>query len=123
MTNREFYEEIIKSGVSETLVEFAENAIAKLDEKNKKRSSKPTKIQLENAPLKAMIVDYLTENSGRFTENELGVVLETTHNKAGALARQLEKEGVISATKIKIPKVGERKVYFIGEETEEEKEV
>lgn len=121
MTNREFYEEIIKSGVSETLVEFAENAIAKLDEKNKKRSSKPTKIQLENAPLKAMIVDYLTENSGRFTENELGVVLETTHNKAGALARQLEKEGVISATKIKIPKVGERKVYFIGEETEEEK--
>lgn len=123
MTNREFYEEIIKSGVSETLVKFAENAIAKLDEKNKKRSSKPTKIQLENAPLKAMIVDYLTENSGRFTENELGVVLETTHNKAGALARQLEKEGVISATKIKIPKVGERKVYFIGEETEEEKEV
>ena len=123
MTNREFYEEVIKSGVSETLVEFAENAIAKLDEKNKKRSSKPTKIQLENAPLKAMIVDYLTENSGRFTENELGVVLEITHNKAGALARQLEKEGVISATKIKIPKVGERKVYFIGEETEEEKEV
>lgn len=123
MTNREFYEEIIKSGVSETLVKFAENAIAKLDKKNKKRSSKPTKIQLENAPLKAMIVDYLTENSGRFTENELGVVLETTHNKAGALARQLEKEGVISATKIKIPKVGERKVYFIEEETEEEKEV
>lgn len=123
MTNREFYEEIIKSGVSETLVKFAENAIAKLDEKNKKRSSKPTKIQLENAPLKTMIVDYLTENSGRFTENELGVVLETTHNKAGALARQLEKEGVISATKIKIPKVGERKVYFIEEETEEEKEV
>ena len=115
MTKREFYTAI---STAETLPEeiktFALSEIAKIDDRNAKRVNKPSKTALANIPLKEAIFKYLSENDGKYTEAELGTVIEATHNKAGALVRQLVKEGKVSVEEIKVPKVGKRKAYFIA---------
>lgn len=113
MTNREFYTAISEGKLTDEIKEFAIAAIKKLDDRNATRSNKPTKAQLENAPIKEALLKYLTENEGKHTEGDLGTALGVTHNKAGALARQLVAEGKIASAEVKLPKVGKRKAYFI----------
>ena len=116
MTNREFYTAISEGKLTDEIKEFAVAAIEKLDNRNANRSAKPTKAQLENAPIKQALLDYLTANAGQFTEGDLGAALGVTHNKAGALARQLVAEGKVTSAEVKFPKVGTRKVYSIVSE-------
>jgi hypothetical protein len=114
MTNREFYTAITNGIINDEVKEFANSAIAKLDARNANRSAKPTKTQQENAPIKQALLDHLTATNGAFTEGELGEALGITHNKAGALARQLVAEGLAKVGEVKIPKVGKRKVYSLA---------
>ena len=66
MTKREFLNEVIAviDGTSEVnvleLKEFAKAEIVKLDERNANRSSKPTKTQIENEPIKEKILEVLS---------------------------------------------------------------
>ena len=114
MTNREFYTAIVEGKLTDDVKEFASSAIVKLDNRNANRSAKPSKTQQENAPIKQALLDHLVATNCAFTEAELGVALNITHNKAGALARQLVAEGLVKADEVKIPKVGKRKVYSIA---------
>lgn len=114
MTNRDFYTAIINGTLTDEVKEFATSAIAKLDARNANRSAKPSKTQVENAPIKQALLDHLTATNGAFTEGELGEALNITHNKAGALARQLVAEGLATSAEVKFPKVGKRKVYSIA---------
>lgn len=113
MTNREFYTAISEGKLTDEIKEFAVASLEKLDARNATRNSKPSKTQLENAPIKEALLKYLTENDGQFTEGDLGTALDITHNKAGALARQLVAEGKVASAEVKIAKVGKRKVYSI----------
>lgn len=125
MTNREFLNAVINANVSEEIKEYAKAAIEKLDTRNASRNSKPSKVQLENAPIKEALLNHLRGTSEKLTEMDLGLVLNVTHNKAGSLARQLVAEGLVLMEEVKIPKVGKRKVYFaapVEEETMEENE-
>jgi hypothetical protein len=114
MTNREFYTAIVEGKLTAEVQEFANSAIVKLDNRNANRSAKPSKTQQENAPIKQALHEYIVTNGGAYTEGELGEALGITHNKAGALARQLVAEGLLKADEVKIPKVGKRKVYSIA---------
>ena len=116
MTTREFYTIVAASDLADDVKAFATASIEKLDNRNANRSSKPTKVQLENAPIKQALLEYLTTNAGQFTEGDLGTALGVTHNKAGALARQLVAEGKVTSAEVKIAKVGKRKVYSIIKE-------
>ena len=129
MTNREFYtkvmdvmsqcadfEKLATDPVRDEIFAHAEAEIEKLNNRNANRSAKPTKIQLENAPIKQALLEYLTTNGGQYTEGDLGTALGITHNKAGALARQLVAEGKVTSAEAKFPKVGKRKVYSIVKE-------
>ena len=118
MTNREFYTAIANGTINDEIVAFANASIEKLDARNATRNSKPSKVQMENAPIKQALVEYLTTHNGAFTEGDLGVALGVTHNKAGALARQLVAEGIAQVAEIKIPKVGKRKAYSIVVESD-----
>ncbi len=120
MTNREFYTAISTGTINDEIKAFAVEAIEKLDARNANRSSKPSKTQLENAPIKEALLTYLMNNEGQFTEGQLGEALEITHNKAGALARQLVAEGKVVSAEVKFPKVGTRKVYSLAESVDEE---
>ena len=113
MTNREFYTIIANSNLADDVKAFATTSLEKLDARNANRSAKPSKTQLENAPIKEALLSYLSTNDGQFTETQLGEALSITHNKAGSLARQLVAEGKVASAEIKLPKVGKRKVYSI----------
>ena len=126
MTQREFYAQVIAiEGISDELKTYAEGRIEALDKANANRSSKPTKKQVENEPIKAKILEYLAEH-----ENVVGADLAAAigENKSTviSLCTVLEKEGKLSKAEVKIPKVGKRMAYsLVGDEapTEEAVEV
>lgn len=119
MTSRDFFTAIASNeAVATEYREYAENALAKLDAKNAKRSSKPTKAQLANEPIKAAILAYLTEKGTAITAPDIAVALSTeetpvTHNKVTALCRQLVTDKVVEQTEVKIPKKGTLKAYSV----------
>ena len=107
---------IANSTLPEDTRDWAKAQLALIEKRKARRAEKPSKTAEANAPIKATILDYLTENKGnKYTEAELGAVIEATHNKAGSLVRQLVAEGKVSVEEIKIPKVGKRKAYFVAE--------
>lgn len=60
MTNREFFEAIINGTITEEVITHAHESIAKLDARNAKRSSTPSKKAIENAPIIEAIKGVLT---------------------------------------------------------------
>lgn len=114
MTNRDHLNAIVNGIITADTQEWAKAQLQKMDSRNAKRAATPSKTALANAPLKEAILAYLTDNDGKFTEVELGTAVDTTHNKAGSLVRQLVAEGKVNVEEVKIPKVGKRKAYFVA---------
>ena len=123
MTKREFLNEVIAviDGTSEVdvleLKEFAKAEIVKLDERNASRSSKPTKAQIENEPIKEKILEVLSTGE-RMVASAIAEKVEISTQKASALCRQLVESGKLSVEEVKIPKKGKQKAYRILEVTE-----
>lgn len=113
MTTREFYTAIQNANVDDALKEFAATAIQKMDEKNKKRSSKPTKAQIENAPIKAAINEML--GSEPLTATQVAEKLDISVQKASNLLRNLATDGVAAAQEVRIKGKGKVKGYTLAE--------
>ena len=113
LTTRDHLTAISNGNITEETKAWAAAQIEKLNARNAKRAEKPSKTAVANAPLKEALLKYLTENDGKFTAMELAPVIEGTHNKASALARQLVTEGKVKSEEVKIPKVGKRIAYFV----------
>ena len=112
MTNREFFNAIIKASVSDELTKHATAELAKLDARNAKRSSKPSKTQLENEPIKARLLEILAVKP--MTASEIHEVdASLSSNKISTLCGQLAKEGKVAIQEIKVPKVGKRNQYSL----------
>ena len=119
-TARQHLEAISKGNITEATQKWAIAQIEAIDRKNAKRKEKPSKVAEANAPIKEKIFDHLnTHRDSVFTEASLGLAVGETHNKTGALVRQLVTEGRVFQTEVKIPKVGKRKGYFIPKDNEE----
>ncbi len=115
MTNREFLTVVANAEVSAEVREFALESLAKMDARNAKRSSKPSKVALANAPLKEAILAYLTEK-GSAVASAVGADLQMTTQKASALMRQMVEDGVLTVADVKIPKKGVQKSYSVKAE-------
>lgn len=113
MTKREFYEAVRASEVSEEIAEFAKSELTKLDERNAKRSSKPTAKQIENEAIKAKIIEFVT-GCGGAVASEIGTKFEISTQKASALCRQLVTEGKFEVAEVKIAKKGKQKRYTLA---------
>lgn len=112
MTNREFFSAIIKANVNDELTKHATAELEKLDARNAKRSSKPSKTQLENEPIKARLLEILAVKP--MTANEIhNIDPNLSSNKISTLCGQLAKEGKVSIQEIKVPKVGKRNQYSL----------
>ena len=112
MTNREFFNAIISANVSDELTAHATAELAKLDARNAKRSSKPSKTQLENEPIKAHLLEILAVKPMTASEiHEVDADLST--QKISSLCRQLVEVGKLTVTEIKVPKKGKQKQYTI----------
>ena len=110
MTQREFFKAVAENeNVNSELREYAENAIAKLDEKNAKRSSIPSKTQRKNAIIKKQILEFMRTQTERVTSAAVAEKFtadgaEVSTNRAAALLRQLATEGELTVEDIKNPK-------------------
>ena len=124
MTKREFLNDVIAviDGTSEVnvleLKEFAKAEIVKLDERNANRSSKPTKTQIENEPIKEKILEVLSTGE-RMVASAIAERLEISTQKASALCRQLVESKKLKVEDVKIPRKGKQKAYSILEDTEQ----
>lgn len=117
MTKREFYNAILAiETISADVREYAEASIQKLDETNAKRSSKQTKTQLANEPIKAKILEILSTapmTSAVLREKFVANGEEVSVQKISSLCRQLVEEGFLSSNEIKVPKKGVQKQYSV----------
>lgn len=113
MTNREFYTAIAQGTMNDELVAFAQETIAKMDERNAKRSSKPSKTSIENAPIKESIMEFISNRNEFCIAGAIAEALEISTQKASALCRQLVADGKLVEKDVKIPKQGKRKAYGI----------
>ena len=125
MTKREFLNEVIAviDGTSEVdvleLKEFAKAEIVKLDERNASRSSKPTKTQIENEPIKEKILEVLSTGE-RMVASAIAERLEISTQKVSALCRQLVESKKLKVEDVKIPKKGKQKAYMVNAAANEE---
>ena len=113
MTNREFFEKVMKNEVDADVIAHAEQSIAKLDKRNADRQAKPSKTALANEPIKASILEYLVGKS----EEVASVIAENvgiSTSKASALCGQLVAEEKIVATEVKIKGKGKVKGYTLA---------
>lgn len=113
MTNREFFEKVMKNEIDAEVIAHAEQSIAKLDKRNADRQAKPSKTALENAPIKVAILEYLVGKS-----NEVASVIAEnvgiSTSKASALCGQLVAEEKVVATEVKIKGKGKVKGYTLA---------
>ena len=125
MTKREFLMDVIgaiegKEGVDVVAVrDYAMEQIAKMDERNATRSSKPTKTQLENEAVKEQILAAF-EVGEVLVASAVGERVGISTQKASALCRQLVEVGSLKVHEVKIPKKGKQKAYSIITEPEEQ---
>ena len=112
MTNREFYTAIVNSNVSDELKTFATDAIAKLDARNAKRSSKPSKKSLENAPIKNSIAEFLAD--GSHLASEIAKGLDLSVSKVSALCRQMVDDDILTVEDVKVKGKGTQKSYSLA---------
>ena len=114
MTYRDFYNAVITSIDNEELKVFATEAIAKLDARNAKRASTPSKKSIENAPIRAHIAGFLEENEGSHLASEIASALDISTQKVSALCRQMVGDGVLTVEDVKVKGKGTQKSYSLA---------
>lgn len=94
ITMREFFEAVAESDLDSEIIEKAKSEIAKLDARNAKRKGENSKRAKENEPIKAAILDYITEN-GKSVASVIGLAIGQSTNKVSALCKQMVEAGVL----------------------------
>ena len=120
MTNREFLNAVIALSASEEITEHAKAMIASIDKRNSARTSKPSKTQLENAPIKEAILGIIAEMNAEVSASELHERLNISVQKASSLCRQLVEEGKLFKGERKEKGKGLVKVYSLAEDSSDE---
>lgn len=109
MTKREFYNAIANGQMTDELMDYATEQIARMDSANEKRKNTLSKKQEENEAVKAEMVKHL--GTEPMTATTVGELMGISTQKASALLRQLVNDGKATATEVKIPKKGTQKGY------------
>lgn len=110
MTTREFLNALVLEG---ELADKRDELIAKLDAKNEKRASKPTKTQTANEPIKTAILEFLAENPS--VASDIAKAVNVSTQKASSLCTLLVKEGKLTVADIKVKGNDTLKQYTIAE--------
>lgn len=114
MTNRDFYNAVITANFNAEVTDFAKESLAKLNAKNAKRASTPSKTAIANEPIKAAICEVIaTFNGSPMVAAEIAQKLEISTQKASVLCTKMVGEGKLNSTEVKIPKKGKVKGYTL----------
>lgn len=112
MTQREFLTAVIEKVEDEDLKTYAMEAIAKLDARNAKRASQPSKKAVENEPIKVSIREFLED--GSHLASEIAKGLDLSVSKVSALCRQMVDSGVLKSEDVKVKGKGKQKSYSLA---------
>ena len=115
MTKREFLTAVSNGEMTEELQSFAAAEIEKMDNSPAARAAKPSKAQLENAPLVDRIVNEILGTEPK-TATEVAEVLEVKVQKASALLRTAAAQERAVQTKVTLPKKRGVKAYSLPAE-------
>lgn len=108
MTNRELFTAIVNGDITEEVKAKAAEEIAKLDARNTARKNKPSKTQLENAPLIEALKSLLTEEPQ--LASELAEKSGLSTSKVTALVKKIEG---VKITDVRVKGKGDRKAYSL----------
>lgn len=125
MTQREFFNAVINAGISEEITSFCEEAIVRLDMAKARRSSKPTKTQIENVAIKEKILEFGSNRTTGFFAGDIAKEFGLTIQKASGICTQMRKEGTLKDIEVKVKGKGKLKqysVYTTNKESEESEE-
>lgn len=102
MTKREFLTQVIEGTISDEVVEFAKNEIAKLDAELAKAAEKRAAKKAENAPLVEALQAILTDEP--ITASQIAEQVEGINNssKATVIAKILVEAGVATVSEVKV---------------------
>ena len=117
MTNREFFNAIVNGELNDEVIEKAKAEIVKLDERNAKRASKPSKKSIENEPIKASIREFLGD--GSHLASEIASGLDLSVSKVSALCRQMVGDGLLTVEDVKVKGKGMQKSYTLAQSRKE----
>ena len=114
MTQREFYTAVIHNQmdgteITDEMVAFATEAIAKLDARNAKRSETPSKTQIANEPIIKAIAEILTDEP--MLASKIAELCEISTQKASALVKKVDG---VQVTDVKVKGKGTQKGYFLA---------
>lgn len=102
MTNRVFLMRVKELVTDKDVLEKADELLANIDKRNAARSSKPSKTQLKNAPIKASILKYLASATVYVPSAVIAKEINCdSPNTVSALCTQLVKEGKLKVEKVK----------------------
>ena len=113
MTNREFFEAVQNGIINADVQAHATAEIEKMNARNEKRATTPSKTAIANEPIKLKIIEFLTEKNEQILTSVIGEAVGISTSKAIALCKQLSKDGKIVGEYKKIPKIGTRVVWSI----------
>ena len=100
MTKKEFFEAVARID-NEEIATYAANELNKMEAQAEKRRAEGSKKHKENADTYyPAITEFLTENAPA-TATQVGAVIEVNAQKASAILRGMEKDGVIKSEPIK----------------------
>ena len=112
MTNREFYNAIVKANINADLTAHAVAEIAKLDKKNAKRKAEEGTIKEENRPIADAILKVLA--NGSMLSANLAQAVGVTTQKVNGVAGEMVKLGMLDKFKVKIKNKGEQTAYALA---------
>ena len=111
MTNREFYNAIVKANLGEDITNHALAEIGKLDKKNAKRKATEGEIKTENKPIAEAILKAL--EGGSMLSANLAQAVGVTTQKANGVAGEMVKLGMLDKFKVKVKNKGEQTAYAL----------
>ena len=122
MTNREFYNAIVKANLGEEITNHALAEIGKLDKKNAKRKAEAGQVKEENKPIAEAIVSALA--NGEMISSDLAKAIGQTTQKTNGVAGEMVKNGTLTKHKVKVKGKGEVTAYALAvADTDTEDEV
>jgi hypothetical protein len=104
MTNREFFVAVLSANVSDELNTKAQELIDSLDKRNDKRKSAESKEKKETAERRQKVLDFLKDNEGMFTREDIAEGCELTASQVTSACSALCKAELITKSEIKVDK-------------------
>ncbi len=116
MTTREYFQAVLDTHISDTMDEASRQLIQKLDEKNAKRKSTPTKEQREAAQRVLLVKSFFEKRTPDelFTRDDIAAATGMKPAEATAACKVLIATGKVVKDEAKIGKA-RRVVYFVPE--------